>query len=73
MVDILKEIHKPDPLSTKVGVAMASNTALYSGDMGLLTQESAEPKSKGSDSMNLKSSTDNVKTEKKTGFFNRKK
>jgi hypothetical protein len=32
MVDVLKELHKSDPMSTKVGAAMASNTALYFGD-----------------------------------------
>ena len=32
MVDVLKELHKSDPMTTKVGAAMASNTALYFGD-----------------------------------------
>jgi hypothetical protein len=32
MVDVLKELHKSDPMSTKVGAAMSSNTALYFGD-----------------------------------------
>lgn len=41
VVDILKEIHKQDPMSTKVGVAMASNTTLYMGDVGL-TSEGAD-------------------------------
>jgi hypothetical protein len=35
VVDILKELHKQDPMSTKVGAAMASNTTLYMGDVGL--------------------------------------
>lgn len=34
MVDILKELHQKDAVNTKVGQAMASNTALYSGDTG---------------------------------------
>ena len=34
-MDILKELHKQDPMSTKVGAAMASNTTLYMGDVGL--------------------------------------
>jgi hypothetical protein len=34
-VDILKELHKQDPMSTNVGAAMASNTTLYTGDVGL--------------------------------------
>ena len=32
MVDVLKELHKSDPLGTKIGTAFASNTLLSSGE-----------------------------------------
>jgi hypothetical protein len=32
LVDILKELHKSDPLGTRIGAAFASNSTLSSGE-----------------------------------------